>query len=107
MFAEVVAQVAALAEHGVAPSDLAAEVQLDALGVLVPQLDHFMPLGWNPIELLHEGRRICRFKLHARRGLAQTRLDVKELRLRTLLEVLRLRLACDSLAQVQLGQQLL
>ena len=44
VFAEMVPQVAALAEQGIAVGELATKVELDSFGLLVSHLDNFMPL---------------------------------------------------------------
>jgi len=54
VFAEMVPQVAALAEQGIAVGELAAEVELDSFGLLVPHLDNFMPLRGHTFKLLNE-----------------------------------------------------
>ena len=56
MFAEVVSQVAALAEDGHAPRVLAAVVLLRALAVITVYLDYVVPLLRNPLEVLHDCR---------------------------------------------------
>ena len=55
MLSEVVPQVAALPEDGVAAADLTAEVELVALGILVCDSDRHMPVRGNPFELLALG----------------------------------------------------
>jgi len=54
VFAEVVAQVAALAKDGRAALVLAAEVQLQALGSFVAHLDNFVPFGRDSLEIFYE-----------------------------------------------------
>ena len=54
VFAEMVPQVAALAEQGVAVGEFATEVELDAFGLLVAHLDNLMPLLGYPFKLLNE-----------------------------------------------------
>ena len=51
VLAEVVPQVAALAKESIAVGDLAAEVELDALRVLVVHLHYFVPVRGNTIKL--------------------------------------------------------
>lgn len=53
VFAEVVSQVAALAEGSGAALVLATEVQLDSLVVLAFHLDNVVPLVGNTIEVLN------------------------------------------------------
>ena len=55
VLAEMVPQVAALAEDGVAPGVLAAKVELGALGIFVEHADGLVPLVRNAIEPLLGG----------------------------------------------------
>ncbi len=54
VLAEVVSQVAALAKESIAVGDLAAEIELDALGVLVMHLYDLVPIRRNTIKLFLE-----------------------------------------------------
>jgi hypothetical protein len=54
MLAEVVPQVAALAKECLAVRKLAAEVELDSLGIFVANLDHLMPIRRDTIKFFIE-----------------------------------------------------
>ena len=54
VFAEVVAQVAALAEHGGTPLEPAAEVEFDAFCLHIVDLNRLVPLSRNSFKVLFE-----------------------------------------------------
>ena len=90
VLAEMIAQVAALGEGGVAAVELATEVQLHALGSLISHLNDLVPLRWNALEFLRELRWVGNLNhmigirsvatLRVGLGLCQARLSTLELR---------------------------
>lgn len=112
VLAEMVAQVAALAEDCGAVGVLALEVQLDALGHLVAHLDHLVPIRRNPIILLHEGRGVCTeqqlFLARQRKNRTSVRVRFKALSFAHLVELWKSFVKFQALveAEAQLRQNL-
>ena len=90
VLAEVIAQVAALGEGGVAAVELATEVKLHALGSLISHLNDLVPLCWNALKFLRELRWVGNLNhmigirsvttLRVGLGLCQARLSTLKLR---------------------------
>lgn len=55
MLAEVVSQIATLAEDGLAPLVLATEIELSTLSLTVEDFYRLVPLLWDPCEMLGKG----------------------------------------------------